>query len=55
MYKGKFLSMLELKSIKPPNLVISVSSFTLGFIIQVIQYFQDIFIKVAALVLQPHS
>lgn len=41
MYKGKFLNMLDMKSIKPPILVISVSSLSLGFITQMVQYFQD--------------
>lgn len=41
MYKGKFLNMLEMKPIKPPNLVISVSSLSVEFIIQMVQYFQD--------------
>lgn len=41
MYKGKFLNMLEMKPIKPPKLVISVSSLSVEFIIQMVQYFQD--------------
>lgn len=41
MYKGKFLNILEMKLIKPQNFMISVSSLSLGFIAQMVQYFQD--------------
>lgn len=42
MYKGKFLNILEMKPIKPLNLMISVSSLRVGFITQMVQYFQDV-------------
>ena len=41
MHRGKFLNILEMKPVKSPNLMISVSSLSLGFIIQMAQQFQD--------------
>ena len=41
MHKGKFLNVLEMKPVKSPNLMRSVSSLSLGFIIQMAQHFQD--------------